>query len=210
MDAFKVEFDFIEFEQGLKAAAKDQFPFATARALTWTAKDAQFRIRKALPERFILRSNFLTRGITVKKATKTALYAEVGTAEGGGKEGRAGKLLGEQILGVRRTEKGTRSIPTKVVRPTAFAKVSKSKFPAALKGKGGKRKPFFAVMNNGHKVLAQRASKKRLPIKILYDFHSSIQLKPHDVIKSTVEETVADKWQENMVKSLEDAVKSPK
>jgi hypothetical protein len=40
------------FTANMDTAARRQIPFALARALTWTAKDAQTEVREDLPKRF--------------------------------------------------------------------------------------------------------------------------------------------------------------
>lgn len=55
-----------------------QLPFATARALTWTAKDAEISIDKSLPYSFTLRNKFLQNSTRITPATKRKLQSEVG------------------------------------------------------------------------------------------------------------------------------------
>jgi hypothetical protein len=45
-------------------------PYATAVALTRTAKRAQTKIRRNLPRRFIIRKKWVGKGVQIKPATK--------------------------------------------------------------------------------------------------------------------------------------------
>jgi hypothetical protein len=67
--------------RALDDAAQKQVPFALARALTWTAKDAQSDVRGELPRRFTLRNNWVSSGIRITPAKKGAPEALVGSLE---------------------------------------------------------------------------------------------------------------------------------
>lgn len=61
----------------LDRLARTQVPFASALALTRTAEDARKRIIGHLPQRFVIRSAFLEKGIRIRKASKRRLQAHV-------------------------------------------------------------------------------------------------------------------------------------
>ena len=61
--------------------AEYHLPFATARALTWTAKDAQTKVRGELPKRFTIRNSWVSRGIQIVPAKLHNLEAEVGSRD---------------------------------------------------------------------------------------------------------------------------------
>ncbi len=60
----------------LKASAK-QLPFATAKGLTATAKDAESKLTSALPKQLDRPTPFTMKAFAVEPATKQKLYAKV-------------------------------------------------------------------------------------------------------------------------------------
>lgn len=72
-----------DFARHLDKVQKKQLPFATARALTWTAKESQKEIAAAMPRTFNVTKKWWTQkqptGIKVKSAKKADLEAIVYT-----------------------------------------------------------------------------------------------------------------------------------
>lgn len=71
----------------------------------------------------------------------------------------------------------------------------------------GKPKPFLMTTKSGHKILAQRTSKKRLPIKPLYHFDRKVKIRPRwDFVKTVENITVRyiDKTFEQQLKKAMD------
>jgi hypothetical protein len=54
-----------------------QVRYASALALTRTAQDAQEQVRRQLPNRFIMRSQWVPKGIRIQRATKANLESTV-------------------------------------------------------------------------------------------------------------------------------------
>lgn len=59
--------------------AYKQLPFATARALTWTAQQAQGEVKESLPKHFKLRNSFVKNSVRISPATKASQQSEVGS-----------------------------------------------------------------------------------------------------------------------------------
>lgn len=73
----KVSIDTSGASRYLRWITEDQMPFAAARALTWTAKDAQQEIKRNLPQQFILENKWTEKGIRITPADKKNLESEV-------------------------------------------------------------------------------------------------------------------------------------
>lgn len=101
-----VRVDLKEAEKYLQGLRKDQVPFATAYALTQTAKDSQQRIVDDMRRSFDRPKPFTLNGTFVSPATKSRLEATVklkdGYTRGGGENSKRGtpdKYLRAQVQG---------------------------------------------------------------------------------------------------------------
>ena len=101
-----VRVDLKNAERYLQGLRKDQVPFATAYALTQTAKDSQQRIVDDMRRSFDRPKPFTLNGTFVSPATKSRLEATVklkdGYARGGGENSKRGtpdKYLRAQVQG---------------------------------------------------------------------------------------------------------------
>ncbi|MBF0371620.1 MAG: hypothetical protein HQL52_19460, partial [Magnetococcales bacterium] len=97
-----------------------QARFATAVALTCTAKDAQEEVRRQLPERFTIRTGWLAKGVRVRSARKNNLEAAVTVLDdfmalqetGGMRKSHSGEALAVPV--------GARPTPRSITRPSKF------------------------------------------------------------------------------------------
>jgi hypothetical protein len=89
----------------LNRVERKQIPFATAKALTKTAKAAQKEIRREMPRVLDRPKKFTLDSTFVKPARKTTLVARVGFKDLAVKGTPAGKYLLPQISGGRRRHK---------------------------------------------------------------------------------------------------------
>lgn len=103
--------------------ATDQLPFATARALTWTAKQAQEDVRASLPKNFILRNTYLKSTIRYTPATKSFQQSEVGSTA---------KFIPLHEPGGTKRPKGKHLAVPVSVKGNAKDKISKRDRPKAL------------------------------------------------------------------------------
>ena len=96
-------------EQALKALdnQQKQIPFATALALTRTAKAVEQDVRAEMPKVFDNPTPFTIKGTYTKPAKKTKLFAEVGLKDWSAKGGNARDYLQPQIYGGKRKVKGS-------------------------------------------------------------------------------------------------------
>lgn len=176
---FSIEHNIEQVARQLGQLETKQVRFATARALTMTARDAQTEIRKQLPQRFTIRRNWISQGVRIKAATKENLTATVFHMDeylirqeaGGVKTGKAGggNFTSEAV---NQTGKGRRvkdsavnrvAIPTSNVLRTKSDIIKKSDLPS---GHGNKA---FVIGKGSKQVLVRRFAKgKRAGLRVLY------------------------------------------
>ena len=179
-----------------------QTPFAIARALTWTAKDAQERIKQELPFRFTLRNNWVRSGIRIKPAKKTQRIptAVVGTPDW---------FMREQELGAIRRPKKSKllAVPMRGVRRTKRGTITKANKPRALL-----RKPkHFINTKNGTPILWRRRFKyKRYPIIPLWRFVPKAKIDERWRLRESVGFVIDKRLDRNMRRSLRKALENAK
>jgi hypothetical protein len=107
-----VTVDLKGFNRAMDSLAKDQIPFATAYALTQTAKLAQREVENAMPRYLDRPTPFTRRAVWTRSATKRRLLAEVAIKDGkataaGARDaqGKPIKQLGHQVEGGTRPYK---------------------------------------------------------------------------------------------------------
>lgn len=158
------------FAKYLDNVQKKQLPFATARALTWTAKDAQKALQESMPETFnVTRKWWMQQqptGIKVKSAKKAELQADVYTL--------AYFAFLQEESGIKIPFKGRGIlIPTPLTpkygrKAGGAAKVMAGKKILRRGGKAG-GDPVI-TLQSGKRGVFRRKGKKRLPIQLLYSY----------------------------------------
>ena len=125
---------------------KQQFAFATAKALTATAVQVQGELKRNMPGRFTLRRDWIVKGIRIRPATKGNLQAFVYSRD---------RFMGRQETGGEKSPlRNYLAIPTGIVKRTPKDLVKKFDRPAAL----GDRASVVEV--NGNKYLALKKPRK--------------------------------------------------
>lgn len=101
-----VTVDIKGFEAAMDGLVKKQIPFATAYALTQTAKVAQQEVEREIPRVFDRPTPFTRQAIRIKPATKRRLQSEVLIKDYAAKGNAAVKWLLAQVYGGPRNLKG--------------------------------------------------------------------------------------------------------
>jgi hypothetical protein len=196
------------FAKHLNAVQKKQLPFATARALTWTAKDAQKRLQESMPETFnVTRKWWMQQqptGIKVKSAKKAELQADVFT------------LAYFAFL----QEEGGVKIPFKsrgILVPTSKTpKYGRKAGGAArvLAGKkiirrGGKANgdPVYTLASGKRGVL-RRKGKKRTPTELVYTYVPRANIRARMDFKAKAHDAAVKNFDYFFAKSLTQALKT--
>lgn len=142
----------------LDSVGKKQLPFATALALTQTAKDVQKAELKHLHTRFTIRNKWPERGpyaIKVQSATKKRLFSKVFT--------NADWMPVHEFGGIKTPEGNNLAIPTSNVKRGKTGKITKGQRPQNLK------RSFILTQSNGQKGIWKRTGRgKRSEIKPMY------------------------------------------
>jgi hypothetical protein len=74
---FSVKSNIAQFRRMMRKEQRSQLPFATARALTMTGKDAKARVEQQMGKVFDQPTPFTQRGVAALPATKAKLYSRV-------------------------------------------------------------------------------------------------------------------------------------
>lgn len=174
-----------------------QFAFATAKALTQTAYDVQKELRANMPQRFILRRQWVVQGIRVDKATKASLTATVYSRD---------KFMGlQEFGGTKGPLRNYLAVPTRMVKRTKTDMIAKSDRPQALGDKAA------VVDYNGHKWLALKKGRKGATgnqMRLLYLLIPRAQIKERLGLNKDGMKIARAKFAQNLQDALEYAVRS--
>lgn len=211
----------------LKAAREDQIPFATARALTLTAKYAAEQVKAKLPAQFRLRNTFTAQGIGWVMATKQNLTSWVrferwymAWQEYGGI--RVGK---RRYIAIPIDAKLRQSIPTNMRPKVLLAQTNLQSMISHVKSKSrayamaASYNKGFILKANGQLYIATRmgrstAKKRRLKgqhdpdLHILYILVPSVHLPKRLHMQETVVQAVKDTFQRNFEVAMADAIRT--
>jgi len=163
-----------EFQRWIDNATRRQIPFATALALTRTAKGARDDVVVGLPQHFVVRGSRLAQSIRYKPANKSDWprpYSVVYTL--------AEALVLQELGGIKVPRRRDLAIPGAGTRPTPETRITASKRPAAVLARRG----YFlgtikGGVNAGAAAILQRVGPERYPLRVAY------LLRPRGVVKA--------------------------
>jgi len=204
-----VKVDARVFLRAMKGAER-QTPYAQAKALTATAKDAQTVVRYRLDDDLTIRTHWIARGIRIRPATKTNLSAEVGSVD---------YFMLAQGVGGKRAAKSDHGIAVPMVgrglpRATIKSTTRPSRWPGALMQK--KRSIFigdpFGTGTEGlwEKVVKGRGKARKPGLRLLYSFVDEAQIPERWHLLQTVEEVVAERWFDHAESAIREALDTAK
>lgn len=200
MIGFKIDTSqIVKLGEVLDDFGKDQVPFAMAKGLTLTARDAKDAVAARLADDFTIRANWVARGIRIQVATKYTLEAAVGSvdrfmemqATGGEREGRDGKRVA--------VPEAARKTPSSITRP--------SKWPGKLLLD---RKRYFAKpigTGDAIGVFRRLGRDGRAGVQLWYVLAKSATLQARWPFESIVQDTAAKRLNPNIVAALNAALK---
>lgn len=171
----------------------DQIPFATARALTMTVRDAQGDIRDELPKRFTIRNSWVSKGVRIDPATKSRLEAAVGTLEP--------FMRLQETGGKGYARDASRKAVPKGAKRGRTGIIPKGQRPRALLGKP---KHFLVSTRFGAAVM-KRKGKARYPIEPLFWLKKTVPIKPRFGMQGQVEATTERRFAANWATSMAEA-----
>jgi hypothetical protein len=183
-----------KFTRGLTRIQKQQVPFATARALTWTAQDVQQAIIDRIPHVFNVTKKWWLKqqptGVKIRPAKKTSLSARVYT---------------EAHFAQLQEEGGTK-------RPTKSKNllVPTSKVPKSRRKSGGaaimlKQGKTFSTKKG---IYRRKGPKRSQVVELLFARTKTAHISPHFGFKRTAVKAVRSRFKHNFAKSLSKALET--
>lgn len=202
----KIELDTSGVDK-LTAVISGQYPFVLAQTLSGLAYDLRDQEKGKLGKYFNLRTKWSMSSMQVVRADKKMqpIEAQLGIRD---------EILALSATGgTRKPEKGSNvAVPgkeaRKILNPGAET-LGPKYFPSKITKKK-KYGAFTFVAKKGKSagktVIAQRTTDKRTPLRILYTFQPSVQIKKQwplvEHSQSLVASTYAEKFQKNLQKAL--------
>ena len=192
-----------EFTRWMNGVAREQVPFATAQALTMTAKDAQVDLRNKAAEDLTLRNAHTKRGIRIQRANKRdGLYrmnAQVGSIDW---------YFADQADEGESTRKPQqaryRYIPVKA-RKNKARRIPKRMTPAAL---ASAKNVFWQDQDDGTALVYRRKGRGGSKLELLYVAVPIQKVKPAFSLADTVRGTAQRKMRRNFIRSMQKAIRT--
>lgn len=185
-----------------------QIPFATALALTRTAQTVQSEVRRQLPQRFTIRSNFVAQAIRVRPATKETLTAQVLIPTDQEGYRRIADAMEMQEFGGPKKPIEGRSIAI----PVEVRKTKRGIVPRAVRPRALMHTPrvFRLRTKDGHDLLMQRMARGRAKgsLRVLFRFKPSVLIRRAFGFFDTGEATVRRVYQTIFRDALDRAIRS--
>lgn len=177
-----------------------QVPYALAQALNGTVLAARQEVLRQLPRKFVIRSNWVARGLRTRFATKRDLAAVIGSKD---------EFMREQELGGEKTAQGqAMAVPigpggaSPALRgPGLRGKTLKSRWPSAMPG------TFAIRTHDGQDLILQRTERYKSVgkgrrggfaivrddrVRVLYRLKSKVRIRARWGFRVTVALTVGD------------------
>lgn len=208
MIRFNLKSNVKQFTRHLNNVQKRQVPFATARALTWTAKATQAELQRLMPMTFNVTRKWWLKtqptGIKITPAKKldpvAVVYSKAYFANLQEQGGIKHPFKGRGIL------VPTEQVPKYGRKAGGAAKVLAGRKILRSGGKAGGDP--IVTMPNGCKGVFRRRGKKRLPIERLYSFVPEANIRPRMNFKAHAAQTVRKQFNPLFQKSLAMALAS--
>lgn len=177
-----------------------QFAFASAQALTKTAKEAQIAIIDQLPEHFTLRGNWFQPGykfgIKIKPAKKDNLKAIVGTDA---------DWLEKFETGADKTPRNKfLAIPTDNVRRSKRQIIQRGQRPGALRGKGD----VVLQTKSGPVLFVRQGRGKNKRLVALYNLEVKAKIRKNSAVIEPAVKVINGRLYKNFSESFIKALKT--
>lgn len=195
----------------LGGVAREQIPFATARALTDMAFEGMREAKTDLAESLTLRNRFSVGGIQVNRAEKSAwpkITAEVGIEE------RRSYLI-DHVLGGKRSPKSSpfKAVPQiGPVKRTGSGKIRGNQRPGQLLKRvnvnSRKSAYTYRLMRRGDAEALLRWEKGRTEPVVLYWFSRKVDIDREFRMDAVVQAVVASDYERAFVRRLQQAISS--
>ena len=197
----------------LDAFSPDQFPFTVAKALTKTAQDAQAAVREAMPSEFILRRDWIVKGIRIEAARKDHLVALVyskdpfmGRQEYGGEKmpKLGGRYIAIPMAGARPNDREL--IPTDLLpqnMPRGLYRPSRRTGLPVASNRGPHRAAFILRATDGRMYLVRRTGRS---LKFLYRLDDTTEVRPRLNLREITLHVVRQRFIHNLLEATREAM----
>jgi hypothetical protein len=205
-----VRTDTVGLKRSFQHMRDQQIPFATAKALTDTAREADEAVTRELPQRFTIRNQHLARGIRYRGASKTRLTATVFSVDpfmvihetGGEKRSIQGRVFdyGKFLAIPVDARRNKRDIVDKRDWPENLIE------PFVLKAKDGRR--YLAVRSitiakRAQSVRTARGKQRRKSgLRLMYLLVDRVRITARFGFNETVKRTVSRRFEPNFRSAL--------
>lgn len=194
--AFTVKVDFASCLKAIDDFGARQVPFATAVALTSSAQDAALEVKRELPQRFVIRNDWVARGVRITPARKEALFSEVYS--------RDDFMARQEDGGIKRPSGRHIAIPAGVKRNKRDI-VAKANRPKQLLDK---KRVFKIDLGDGRQAIVARSTKKRYPIKVLYLLDDKVNVPARFGFARTVTVTASSRFERHFELAIRQGLSS--
>jgi len=166
-------------------------PDVLKKAINETAKQARKQLAIEAQKTYVMKIGRFNKAMTVKNATKSHLEAVIGST-GSVTELKDFKVSPSRV---QTGENKPIIVKAKGLRKNSMKKLQK-----------GDLKAFVIKFKSGHVSVAQRMTKKRLPVKILYSTSIPKMLGNEQKVFGVVEPDIYKKLQDNLNKYISQAL----
>jgi len=199
-----VQVDTKPLKRWLSDIEKKQLPFATAKALTITARDAKRAVDAQLPKKLDRPTPFTRRAIGIKAARKTLLQSEVFVKD------TQWEYLKYAIEGGTRTPKRNAiATPGSKTRLNKYGNMPRGKAHKLLQNKA----KYFSGTPAGHPgapagIWQRMGRGGRGNIRLVVQYKKQITYKKRLPFRKIVEGVVAHRWRRNFEQAFADAMRT--
>ncbi|KRR21684.1 hypothetical protein [Bradyrhizobium retamae] len=196
----------------LDALRESSINTATAKALTFTAKDAQMALRTQVPAMFVIRRPWIVGGIRIKPANGGNLKAQVGSIDkymerhviGAGREKQAANSLSIRSKRGSNGRLATGGILIKPYGSIASAPVHTVVRRRLNRMENQKKKPF-QIVSGGRVFIVRRKGKARKPLQSLAMLQNSADISENWDFFGTVSGVVQSRFPHHFYRAVVNA-----
>ncbi|MEP3245120.1 MAG: hypothetical protein ABJN40_13240 [Sneathiella sp.] len=197
---FDIELDTHKHTRWLSSIAREQLPFAVARTLTMTAKDAQGTLKDEMSEKMTIRTGWVKAGLKITPARKKDGLHRM-TSIVGHIDWYMAQQMGKQSK-VRSARKNDYQFIPRAIRRTKTGKISKANRPGRILRK---KNVFFQKRSKGYGAIVQ---KRRNRLVTLYSATKKQTIKPKMDLHQTSGQMATRRMNKNFVVAMRGAMRS--
>lgn len=199
-EAIDIKLNTREFTRHLTHAARRQVPYATAMALTQTAKDAQDETKRKMTGTMRLKSNWAKSGLRITPARKNdgmwRMFAAVGH-----RDWYMAQQLGRMTV-VRKSKEAEYQYIPRGVKRSKTGRITKAMTPARLLKK---RNVFMVKTGSERAAIYQKKGQKLI---LMYSAVKHQTVSPAMSLQDTVAKTAQKTFPRNWVRSMSKAMRT--